>query len=90
MGIPFFQLTFHLLVSYNLYMTFEEDMKALEEIVTRLERGDVPLEESLKLYQKGKQMAKFLEERLSEAEEKVKEMVKTEEGFEVKQMDIEE
>ncbi|MCH7761059.1 exodeoxyribonuclease VII small subunit [candidate division TA06 bacterium] len=60
--------------------TFKEAIGALEEIVTRLEKGEVPLEDSLKLYQEGKNLAKYLEKKLSVVEEKVKELVKTEEG----------
>ena len=66
-------------------------MKSLEEIVTQLEKGEVSLEESLKFYEEGRRLAKFLEERLSEAEERVKELVKTEEGkFEEKPINLEE
>ncbi len=34
-------------------MSFEEAMAALEQVVTRLERGDVPLEQSITLYEEG-------------------------------------
>ena len=37
--------------------TFEEKMLRLEQIVNALERGEVPLEESLKLFQEGTQLA---------------------------------
>ncbi|MCH7761220.1 exodeoxyribonuclease VII small subunit [candidate division TA06 bacterium] len=71
--------------------SFKEAIGALEEIVTRLEKGEVPLEDSLKLYQEGKNLAKFLEEKLSVVEEKLKKLVKTEEGtVEAKPMTIEE
>lgn len=53
-------------------MSFEEAMKALEEVVTRLERGDVPLEESIKLYERGAELKKRCEVKLAEAEEKVR------------------
>ena len=36
--------------------TFEESMVRLEQIVRAMERGDVPLEESLKLFQEGTQL----------------------------------
>ena len=35
-------------------MSFEEAMTALEELVLRLERGDVPLEQSIALYEQGR------------------------------------
>ena len=37
-------------------MTFEQSMLRLEQIVRAMERGDVPLEESLKLFQEGTQL----------------------------------
>ena len=52
-------------------MSFEEAMKALEEVVTRLERGDVPLDESIALYEQGAKLKKRCETKLKEAEEKV-------------------
>jgi exodeoxyribonuclease VII small subunit len=61
-------------------MTFEEALKRLEEIVTKLEAGDVSLDESLKLYEEGQGLLKFCQERLQKAETRVKELVKTGEG----------
>lgn len=46
-------------------------MKELEEIVTKLESGDVGLEESLKLFEKGIQLSKSCQKILSDAEKKV-------------------
>ena len=37
-------------------MTFEEAMAALEAVVSKLERGDVPLEESIQLYERGAEL----------------------------------
>ena len=37
-------------------MTFEQNMQRLEQIVRALERGDAPLEESLKLFQEGRNL----------------------------------
>ena len=34
-------------------MSFEESMRELEEVIGKLERGDVPLEDSIKLYERG-------------------------------------
>ncbi len=50
---------------------FEASMKELEEIVTKLESGDVGLEESLKLFEKGIQLSKSCQKILSDAEKKV-------------------
>lgn len=52
-------------------MTFEQAMRALEEVVGKLERGDVALEESIALYERGAALKKRCEKKLKEAEEKV-------------------
>lgn len=52
-------------------MTFEEAMKELEQVVGRLERGDVALDESITLYERGAALKKRCETKLKEAEEKV-------------------
>ncbi|HEL1737727.1 TPA: exodeoxyribonuclease VII small subunit [Streptococcus suis] len=48
--------------------TFEENLAELEGIVTKLERGDVALEEALAEFQKGMVLSKDLQKTLSEAE----------------------
>jgi exodeoxyribonuclease VII small subunit len=60
-------------------MSFEEAMAALEQVVTRLERGDVPLEESITLYEQGAALKKHCAEKLKAAEEKV-EKIRVAEG----------
>lgn len=52
-------------------MSFEEAMAELERVVGQLERGDVPLEDSIKLYERGAALKKRCEAKLKEAEEKV-------------------
>ncbi len=52
-------------------MTFEQAMAELERVVGLLERGDVPLEDSIKLYERGAALKKRCEDKLKEAEEKV-------------------
>ena len=52
-------------------MSFEEAIKALETVVGQLERGDVPLEESIALYERGAALKARCEAKLKEAEEKV-------------------
>lgn len=47
--------------------TFEEDMLRLEQIVRAMERGDVPLEESLKLFQEGTALVQSCQKRLDDA-----------------------
>lgn len=50
---------------------FEESMAALEDLVGRLERGDLPLEEALAAYEQGIGLVRDLSQRLSEAESRV-------------------
>jgi len=52
-------------------MSFEEAMSALEAVVGQLERGDVPLDQSITLYERGAALKKRCEAKLKEAEEKV-------------------
>ena len=52
-------------------MSFEEAMRDLEQVVGQLERGDVPLEDSIALYTRGAELKKRCETKLKEAEEKV-------------------
>ena len=61
-------------------MTFEQAMSELERIVTQLERGDVPLEDSISLYEKGAELKKRCEAKLKEAEQKVAAITLDEEG----------
>ena len=50
---------------------FEESIKELEKIVARLEKGDIGLEESLDLFEKGIKLSKACNEMLDKAEKKV-------------------
>ena len=52
-------------------MSFEDALKALEEVVGQLESGDVELERSIELYERGAALKRRCEEKLREAEEKV-------------------
>jgi exodeoxyribonuclease VII small subunit len=52
-------------------MTFEEAMEQLEEIVEKLEQGDVPLEESIDLYQQGMKLSKLCHTKLRNVEKKM-------------------
>ena len=61
-------------------MTFEQAMSELEKIVTELEKGDVPLEDSISLYEKGAELKKRCETKLKEAEQKVAAITLDEEG----------
>jgi len=61
-------------------MTFEQAMIELERIVTQLEKGDVPLEDSISLYEKGAELKKRCETKLKDAEQKVAAITLDEEG----------
>jgi exodeoxyribonuclease VII small subunit len=60
--------------------TFESSMKRLEEIVQRLEGGDMPLEESLKAFEEGMKLLSFCSKKLEEVEKKVSLLVKEQDG----------
>lgn len=64
----------------NKKMTFEAAVARLDEIVEQLERGDEPLDESLKLFEEGSALASFCYKKLSTAEQKVKKISELEEG----------
>lgn len=61
-------------------LSFETALKELEEIVGRLERGDVPLEESIKLYSRGEALRRHCDRLLKSAEAKVEKIQLSEEG----------
>ena len=60
--------------------TFEEALTQLEEIVTKLENGDIALEESIKLFKKGMEMTKLCKNKLDTAETQLKKLVKDDNG----------
>ncbi len=52
-------------------MSFEEALGSLEQIVSDLERGDVPLELSIRIYERGEKLKSHCDRLLSAAEDKV-------------------
>ena len=52
-------------------MTFESALEELEAIVARMEDGKLPLEESLAAYQRGAELIKYCESRLSAAQARI-------------------
>ncbi|MBE2939329.1 exodeoxyribonuclease VII small subunit [Anoxybacillus flavithermus] len=52
-------------------MTFEEAMNKLEEIVQKLEEGDVPLEEAIHFFQEGMKLSKFCHDKLQQLEKQM-------------------
>lgn len=60
-------------------LSFEEAMAALEQVVGQLERGDVALDASIALYQRGAELKAHCEAKLKAAEEKV-DLIRQQEG----------
>ncbi len=61
-------------------MSFEEAMAALETVVRQLESGDVPLEQSIALYEHGAKLKDHCAQKLKDAEEKVAQITKGADG----------
>jgi exodeoxyribonuclease VII small subunit len=59
---------------------FEDALNKLEKIVAQLEGGDIPLEESLKLFEEGIRLSRFCNHKLDEAEKKVEILLKDKNG----------
>jgi exodeoxyribonuclease VII small subunit len=55
--------------------SFEAAIKRLNEIVTALERGDLPLEESLRLFEEGVKLSRVSQQRLDSAEKRVEQLL---------------
>ena len=58
----------------NKELSFEEALKELEDIVIKLEKGDISLDEAIKAYEKGSDLKEQCEKRLNEAKLKVEEI----------------
>jgi exodeoxyribonuclease VII small subunit len=56
-------------------LSFEEAVKRLSEIVQKLERGDLPLEESLMLFEEGVNLSRASQEKLDSAQKRVEELL---------------
>lgn len=65
--------------------TFEENMQRLEQIVRAMERGDIALEESLKMFQEGTALVRSCEKLLDEAELQVKKIAASADGSPVEE-----
>jgi exodeoxyribonuclease VII small subunit len=60
--------------------SFEESLKKLETIVDQLEKGDLPLEDSLKLFEEGVGLSALCKQELDAAEGKVQILIKQRDG----------
>lgn len=56
-------------------MSFEEALRALEGVVHRLESGDVPLDDSIALYERGEELRKACQKRLDAAQARIEKIV---------------
>jgi exodeoxyribonuclease VII small subunit len=60
--------------------TFEQSLNDLEKIVQKLEDGDLPLEESLKLFEEGVKLSRECRDRLTSAERRIEVLMKDADG----------
>jgi exodeoxyribonuclease VII small subunit len=60
--------------------SFESSLRELEQIVEQLEAGDLPLEQSLELFEQGVKLSRECQKRLDEAERKVEILLKGDDG----------
>jgi exodeoxyribonuclease VII small subunit len=58
-------------------MSFEDAMKKIESIVDELEKGDLPLEDSLKRFEEAVKLARVCQKKLQTAEKKVSKLINT-------------
>ena len=66
-------------------VTFEQSLMRLEQIVRAMERGDVPLEESLKLFQEGTELVRSCGKLLEEAQLQVSKIMTAADGSPVEE-----
>jgi exodeoxyribonuclease VII small subunit len=59
---------------------FEEALKRLQDLVEKLEKGDLPLEEAMECFSEGIRTAQFCHKKLEEAENKVQLLLKDQQG----------
>jgi len=64
----------------NKNMTFEEAMNELEEIVQKLEKGELSLDESIEYFQRGIELSKYCSKKLDEIEKRITVLIEDENG----------
>ncbi|WP_068671922.1 exodeoxyribonuclease VII small subunit [Oceanobacillus sp. Castelsardo] len=64
-------------------LSFEEAMSKLEEIVQKLEEGDVPLEKAITYYQEGMNLSKICNDKLNNVQEKMAQIMNEQGEFEL-------
>lgn len=61
-------------------LTFEQALRALEDVVRKLESGEVPLDDSITLYEEGERLRKLCQARLDAASARIEKIVKGADG----------
>lgn len=61
-------------------MSFEDALRALEDVVRRLESGEVPLDDSISLYERGEELRKHCQARLDAAQARIERIVAAPDG----------
>ncbi|MEP7222120.1 MAG: exodeoxyribonuclease VII small subunit [Novosphingobium sp.] len=56
-------------------MTFEDALRGLEDVVRKLESGEVPLDDSITLYERGEELRKLCQARLDAAQARIEKIV---------------
>jgi exodeoxyribonuclease VII small subunit len=64
----------------NEALSFEAALKRLEEVVARLEQGEIALEEMLALFEEGVKLSRFCRKKLDEAEKKIEVLLQDDKG----------
>ena len=64
----------------NEALSFEKAIQELEEIVARLEKGELTLDESIDFFQRGVELSKYCSKRLDEAERRITLLIEGENG----------
>lgn len=62
-------------------MSFEDALRALEDVVRRLESGDVPLDDAITLYERGEDLRKHCQARLDAAQARIEKIVAGPDGI---------
>lgn len=61
-------------------MTFEDALRSLEDVVRKLESGEVPLDDSIELYERGELLRKHCQARLDAAQARIERIVQSPDG----------
>ncbi len=68
--------------------TFEQAVTELEEIVNKLEKGELTLDESIQCFQRGVELTKYCSKKLDEAERSITMLIEGEDGITEKEMSV--